>query len=67
MSDQNWGPGQPSQNQPPYGQMPPMPPQGYQPPTPAYPYASWISRVFASILDGFVVPLPGVILAISGR
>lgn len=30
----------------------------------AYPYASWISRVFASILDGFVVPLPpGVILA----
>ncbi len=34
MSDQNWGPGQPSQNQPPYGQMPPMPPQGYQPPTP---------------------------------
>lgn len=66
MSDQNWGPGQPSQNQPPYGQMPPMPPQGYQPPTPAYPYASWISRVFASILDGFVVPLPGVILAIIG-
>jgi len=66
MSDQNWGPGQPAQNQPPYGQMPPMPPQGYQPPTPAYPYASWISRVFASILDGFVVPLPGVILAIIG-
>ncbi|MCZ4544085.1 RDD family protein [Rhodococcus erythropolis] len=66
MSDQNWGPGQPPQNQPPYGQMPPMPPQGYQPPTPAYPYATWISRVFASILDGFVVPLPGVILAIIG-
>ena len=67
MSDQNWGPGHPSQN-PPYGQMPrmpPMPPQGYQPPTlAAYPFASWISRVFAGpILDGFVVPLPGVILA----
>ncbi|MGW6661176.1 RDD family protein [Rhodococcus sp. NPDC055024] len=66
MSDQNWGSGQPPQNPPPYGQMPPMPPQGYQSPTPAYPYATWISRVLASILDGFVVPLPGVILAIIG-
>ncbi|OYD67805.1 RDD family protein [Rhodococcus sp. OK302] len=73
MSEQNWGSCQPPQygqvppNQPPqYGQMPPMSPQGYLPPQPAYPYASWISRVWAYLLDNFIVPLPGLILMIVG-
>lgn len=43
-----------------------MSPQGYLPPQPAYPYASWISRVVAYLLDNFIVPLPGVILMIVG-
>lgn len=78
MSEQNWGSGeqpnqppqygqQPQYGQPPkYGQMPPVSSQGYGPPQPAYPYASWISRVGAYLLDYLIVPLPGVIVAIIG-
>lgn len=61
MSEQNWGSNQPPQ----YGQMPPMSSPGY-PPQPAYPYASWIARVIAYVLDYIIVPLPGVILMIVG-
>ncbi|TQF74998.1 RDD family protein [Rhodococcus spelaei] len=38
--------------------------QGYAaPPMPIWPYASWWSRVGAYLLDRFVVPLPGLIVA----
>jgi uncharacterized RDD family membrane protein YckC len=54
--------GQPPYGQPPYGQQPyppqPQPPYGYA--APAYPYAHWIRRVAATLLDGLFANLTAI-------
>jgi len=47
--------------QPGYGQ--PAPGYGYQP-VPTYTYASWGKRVLSALIDGFIIFIPAVILAV---
>jgi uncharacterized RDD family membrane protein YckC len=46
---------------------PPAPYYGQSPyPPPARPYASWLQRVGATLIDGLVIGVPGVILVFIG-